>query len=163
MPLAASVLMFGDLASGWPPRHPIQSFKSSTMMNTMSGRFALSALTAVHDAKNATVNISSLIDIVPLALRKRQIPNAFLTGGNVVDDGKESLQEQWKLRVRPPLLAPALVHVTRHISLDDVYVDMKAKSARSPGGVGGGGAPPKFFVCFCECVTRFLLSFPGCP
>ncbi len=38
MPLDARASMFGDLASGCPPRQPSQSFRSSTMMKTMSGR-----------------------------------------------------------------------------------------------------------------------------
>src|SRR3954467_11063009 len=37
MPFAASRSMFGVFTSGWPPRQPIQSFRSSTAMKRTFG------------------------------------------------------------------------------------------------------------------------------
>jgi hypothetical protein len=43
MPMPARRSMFGVRAWGWPPIHPIQSFKSSTMMNNTFGPSCLTA------------------------------------------------------------------------------------------------------------------------
>ena len=42
-PLAAKRSMFGVFTSGCPPRHPIQSLRSSTAMKSTFGRFLSAA------------------------------------------------------------------------------------------------------------------------
>lgn len=61
MPLLASRSMFGVIACGWPPRLPIQSFKSSTAMNrTLRGGLGSAALVLLDNA-NVVIDSNSTI------------------------------------------------------------------------------------------------------
>ena len=66
MPLEANASMLGDFASGCPCRQPSQSFRSSTMMNTMSGCWFANR---VLPQQNARINAASVAGIVRSSLR----------------------------------------------------------------------------------------------